>query len=118
MPRAKDSTPQGSSQKLRANSLLQSLQLPFHRTIVNRAADADYRASKERRIPPVSCPHFLPGQLPNLGFELTLLGVAEFARAGDLRFGKAQPRIQFLFQLRNNRPQKMHSPMINQDRDQ
>src|ERR1700726_2277536 len=103
---------------LGANSFFQSLQLPLHRSVVNRAPEADHRASQKRRVPPVSRSDFLAGQLPDLRFELTLLGVAERAGAGDLGLGDSQPRVEFFFELRGDWLQKMYSPVIDQDRDQ
>src|SRR5258708_28976575 len=108
---------QAKRQRLRANSFLQSFQLALHRTVVNRAADAEYGAAEKRCVLPVFRADFLTGQLCNLRLDLALFSVAEFAGAGDSRFRKAQARVQFLFELRNDWIKKMHSAVIDQDRD-
>src|ERR1700686_3689896 len=77
----KSQQPTANSQKLRGNSLSDSLQLAFHGTVVNGATDADHGASQQRRVQCIAGADFLAGGFLNLRFQRSLLRITQFAGA-------------------------------------
>jgi hypothetical protein len=62
--------------------------------------------------------NFFAGYFFDLRFEGALFGVAQFAGAGDLRFGESHAGVEFFLQLLDDPAQELDAAVIDQHGDQ